>query len=88
MNKSPKRNHTMAEDGRVEELQEEASRIGRVLLKVAHYSFAESGYRKSAASSIWWRPSVLDGARSLRRIVNQVHDLNGRFQTLLSVHPL
>ena len=90
------RGKAMAEDGRVEELQEEASRIGRVLLKVAHYSFAESGSPVVAGIQKIGRELHLleterlymDGGRSLRRIVKQVHDLNGRFQTLLSVHPL
>ena len=90
------RGEAMAEDGRVEELQEEASRIGRVLLKVAHYSFKASGSLPVTGIQKIGRELHLleierlymDGGQSLRRIVSQVHDLNGRLQTLLSAHPL
>ena len=84
----------MAEDGKVEEFQEDASRIGRVLLEVTHYPFAEpGGLDVDEIQKIGGELHLLeierlymDGGQSMRRIVNQVHDLNSRFQALLSAH--
>ena len=82
----------MANDGRVEELQEEASRIGRQLLAISHYRIPEQGDEFSDQLSeiggglhlIQTERLFMDGGQSMRRIVERVHDLSSRLQALLS----
>ena len=82
----------MANDGRVEELQEEASRIGRQLLTVSYYqksgrddNFADRLHEiGSGLHLIETERLYLDGGQSMRRIVGCVNDLNHNLQTLLS----
>ena len=87
-----RRAQAMANDGRIEQLQEEASRIGRQLLTVSHYRVSEqdddfaSRLREIGGDLhlIETERLYLDGGRSMRRIVGSVQDLNGQLQALLS----
>ena len=87
-----RRAQAMANDGRVEELQQEASHIGRQLLTVSHYRRSEkkdefaNRLREIGGGLhlIETERLYLDGGRSMRRIVRYVQDLNGELQALLS----
>ena len=87
-----RRAQAMANDGRVEELQEEASRIGRQLLMVSYYQKSErdDNFARqlreigSGLHLIETERLYLDGGQSMRRIVGCVHDLNDNLQILLS----
>ena len=82
----------MAKDGRVEELQEEASRIGRQLLTVSHYRIPVQGDEfsnrlreiGSGLHLIETERLYLDGGRSMKRIVGCVQDLSNSLEALLS----
>ena len=86
-----RRAQAMANDGRVEELQEEASRIGRQVLTVSHYRIPEQGDEFSdqlreiggGLHLIETERLYLDGGQSMRRIVKGVHDLSNQLQALL-----
>ena len=87
-----RRAHAIANDGRIEELQEEASHIGRQLLTVSHYRISEQDdeftHRLRELGGdlhlIETERLYLDGGRSMRRIVGSVQDLNSELQALLS----
>lgn len=87
-----RRAQAMANDGRVEKLQEEASRIGRQLLTVSHYRIPDQAddfsdrlrQIASALHLIETERLYLDGGRSVGRIVGCVQDLNASLQALLS----
>ena len=87
-----RRAQAMANDGRVEELQEEASRIGRQLLTVSYYQISEQDddfadqLREigSGLHLIETERLYLDGGQSMQRIMGCVNDLNNSLQTLLS----
>ena len=86
-----RRAQAMANDGRVNELQEEASRIGRQLLTASYYQnpqqddgFAEQlGEIGSGLHLIETDRLFLDGGQSMRRIVECVHDFSNRLAALL-----
>ena len=87
-----RRAQAMANAGRVEELQEEASRIGRQLLTVSHYripgqddEFADQ-LREIGGHLhlIETERLYMDGGQSMRRIVKRVQDLSSKLQSLLS----
>ena len=86
-----RRAQAMANDGRVEELQEEVSRIGRQILTVSHYRIPEQGDEFSdqlreiggGLHLIETERLYLDGGQSMRRIVKGVHDLSNQLQALL-----
>ncbi|WP_421708592.1 helix-turn-helix domain-containing protein [Algihabitans sp.] len=88
-----RRAEAIASDGRVEELQEEASRIGQLLLTTSHYQIPEhdedfvAQLREigTGLHLIETQRLYMDGGQSMRRIVGRVHDLNTKLQTLLSV---
>lgn len=90
------RAEAMAEDGRVEDLQEAASSIGRSLLLVGHYRLDEPGGQfTDELRSVGHDLHLLetdrlysDGGQSMRRIVERVHNLNHNLQTLLSASQL
>ena len=87
-----RRAQAMANDGRVEELQEEASHIGRQLLTVSHYRSSEQDDEFAnrlreighGLHLIETERLFLDGGRSMRRIVGNVQDLNAELHALLS----
>ena len=82
----------MANDGRMEELQTEASRLGSLLLRLSYYRINDIA--EGLADSL--RPIAneldlietermyLDGGQSMRRILEALHDLSSRLQALLS----
>lgn len=82
----------IAENGRINELQEAASRIGHSLLVATHYLFADPESPFIAKIREIGRELhlleterlYLDGGQSMHRIVGMVHDLNSRLQALLS----
>ena len=82
----------MASDGRVEELQKEASHIGHQLLTISHYRIPEQGdeftdqLREIGGSLhlIETERLYMDGGRSMKRIVECVHDLSSKLQAMLS----
>ena len=87
-----RRAEAMANDGRVEELQAEASRIGRQLLTVSHYRIPNQDnevadqLREIGGSLhlIETERLYLDGGQSMRRVVKRVQDLSSKLQALLS----
>lgn len=89
-----RRAEAMANDGRVEELQEEASRIGYQLLTVSHYRIPEqpeefSDQLREIAGGLHLIETerlYMDGGKSMRRIVGRVQDLNINLQALLSAN--
>ena len=91
-----RRAEAMANHGRVEELQEEASRIGRLLLTISHYHIPGQGdefadqLREIGGSLhlIETERLHMDGGRSIRRIVDRVHDHSSALQALLSPEQL
>ena len=82
----------MASDGRVEELQIEASRIGYQLLAISHYRIPGQGNEFTdhlreiggGLHLIETERLYIDGGQSMRRIVECVHDLSSKLQTVLS----
>ena len=86
-----RRAESMVDDGRVEEFQEAASRIGRLLLIAGHYELSEEdrGYAGElhalgrALHLLETERLYMDGGQSMTRIVQHVHDLNGRLQDLM-----
>ena len=88
-----RRAEAMANGGRVEELQEGASNIGRQVLTISHYRIPEQDdtfadqLREigSGLHLIETERLFLDGGQSMRRIVKRVHDLSSKFQALLSL---
>lgn len=84
------RAEAMANDGRVEELQEATSEIGRSLLIASHYQLSEQDAAFTAEIREVGRALHLleterlymDGGQSMRRIVERVHDLSSRLQAL------
>ena len=87
-----RRAEAMANDGRIEELQEEASRIGRQLLAISHYPIPEQGDEFSdqlreiggGLHLIETERLYMDGGQSMRRIVGRVHDFSSKLQALFS----
>ena len=87
-----RRAESIVDDGRVEELQEAASRIGHLLLIAGQYQLSEAdrGYASElhalgrALHLLETERLYMDGGQSMTRIVQHVHDLNGRLQELMS----
>ena len=87
-----RRAQEMANDGRVEELQEEASRIGRQLLNVSYYEnpnqdddFVEQLREIGGALHLIETERLyLDGGQSMRRIVDSVHDFSNELGDLVT----
>ena len=86
-----RRAELMANDGRIEELQDEASTIGRQLLTVSHYRLPEhrDGFADQlreigdTLNLIETERLYMDGGQSVSRIVERVHDLHIQLQALL-----
>lgn len=82
----------MARDGRMEELQDDASRIGSRLLKLTYYRIDDI----SPSLALKLRPLAndlnlieteriyLDGGKSVERILGKIEDLSKRIQLLVS----
>lgn len=87
-----RRAQAIANAGRIEELQEEASRIGHQLLTVSYYHVPEQSdeftdqLREIGGNLhlIETKRLYLDGGQSMRQIVKGVHDLSNQLDTLLS----
>lgn len=87
-----RRAEAMASDGRVEELQEDASQIGHSLLIASHYRRLEQSEQfieelREIGRSLHLLETerlYMDGGQSMRRIVKRLHDLNSNLQALLS----
>ena len=87
-----RRAQAMANDGRVRELQEEASRIGRQLLTASYYKKPQQddGFVKqlreigSGLHLIETERLYLDGGQSMQRVVEGVHDFSNRLEALFS----
>jgi hypothetical protein len=89
------RAEAIAEEGRIQELQEAASRIGRSLLLVSYNRSEEPGAFTDDLQSIGHELHLMeterlymDGGQSMRRIVQRVHDLHARLQGLLQQYQL
>ena len=84
----------MAREVRIQEVQEEASVIGRNILTASHYSWMSSdsplitGLREIGRSLhlLETQRLYMDGGESVRRIIQSVHDLSGRLQELTTDH--
>ncbi|MCY4378930.1 MAG: ATP-binding protein [Candidatus Dadabacteria bacterium] len=86
------RTEKMARDGRMEELQDDASRIGSLLLKLTYYRIDDI----SPSFALKLRPLAndlnlieteriyLDGGKSVERILGKIDDLSKRIQLLVS----
>ena len=87
-----RRAEAMANDGRVEELQEEASRIGLQFLAISHYRIPEQGDEfddqlreiGGGLHLIETERLYMDGGQSMRRIVERVHDLCSKLKAVIS----
>lgn len=87
-----RRAEEMANEGRVEELQGEASSIGYQLLKIGHYRISEQSddFAKQLREMgtnlhlVETERIYLDGGQSVRRIVDRVRDFGMRLRALLS----
>ena len=87
-----RRAESMAGAGRVEELQETASKIGRSLLVAGHCQASEEnrGYTADlhalgrALHLLETKQHYMDGGQSMRQIVQSVHDLNGDLQKFVA----
>jgi hypothetical protein len=87
-----RRADSMAEDGRIEEVQNEASRIGYNLLRLTYYQL--DGISDGLSQSL--RPLAralhlleterlyIDGGASMRRILENLHSFTREIETLLS----
>jgi hypothetical protein len=90
-----RRAEQMASDGRLGEVQDAASRIGRSLLTVSYYSVGEPSPSFSTELREIGRELHLletervymDGGRSARSIVGRVGDLTKRLQDLVAARP-
>ena len=87
-----RRAESMTQDGRMEQLQESASQLGRSLLVAAHYLSSEPDAELHAALQeigrslhlIETERLYMDGGQSVRRIVEKIHELNTRVQELVA----
>ena len=87
-----RRAEEMANEGRVEELQDEASSIGQQLLTIGHYRI--SGQDDEFAKRLLeigtnlhlleTERLYMDGGRSVKRILDRVHDFRMKLHALLS----
>ena len=83
----------MANDGRMKELQSEASEIGFTLLRVSYFplngepdAFAEKLRAISKGLHLLETERLyMDGGASMRRILSQLHDYSERLKDLVSV---
>jgi ATP-dependent DNA helicase RecG len=82
----------LAEDGRIEEVQSEASSIGYLLLRVSHYRIGdiEKGFTDGLRAIsrdlhlLETERLYLDGGQSMARILSRLHELTERLQALIS----
>ena len=87
-----RRAQAMGNDGRVEELQERASRIGYQLLVAGHYENPDQDEEFVARLReigrglhlIETERLFMDGDRSMQRIVNAVHEFSGELECLVA----
>lgn len=82
----------MADDARMEELQDEASRIGSLLLRLSYYRLDDVAPGLAAAlrplanelNLIETERLYMDGGQSVSRILEKWHDLAERLEALIS----
>ena len=84
----------MADEGRIEEIQDEASKIGHRLLQLAYYrlddvseGLAEDLRPMARALHLLETERLyMDGGISMNKILMTLHDLGSDLQTLLANH--
>ncbi len=79
----------MVNDGRIEEVQSEASEIGHALLRMIHYypEGMADGFVEELGRDLHLMETVrrrMDGGKSMQRILEKIHELNGRFQDFIT----